>query len=58
VARKRVRNTLAARKYRQKRVDRITELEQALEDVTRQRDELRLQLARQEAETKVLREMM
>lgn len=58
VTRKRQRNTLAARKYRKKRLDRITELEQALQDVTQQRDELRLQLARQEAETKVLREMM
>ena len=56
-SRKRFRNTLAARKYRQKRVDRITELEKALEDMTRERDTLKLQLARQEAETKLLREM-
>ncbi|KAJ9644018.1 hypothetical protein H2199_003885 [Coniosporium tulheliwenetii] len=58
VARKRQRNTLAARKYRQKRLDRIMELEQALHDMTQQRDDLKLQLARQEAETKALREMM
>lgn len=55
---KRQRNTIAARKYRQKRLDRIKELEDALEEVTRDRDELRLKLARQEAETAALKEMM
>ena len=56
--RKRQRNTLAARKYRQKRLDRICELENALQDVTRERDDLKLQLARQEAETAALGAMM
>lgn len=55
---KRQRNTIAARKYRQKRLDRIQELEDALKAVTGERDELRLKLARQEAETAALREMM
>lgn len=55
---KRQRNTIAARKYRQKRLDRITELEVALESVTRERDDLKLRLARQEAETAALKEMM
>lgn len=55
---KRHRNTLAARKYRQKRLDRIKELEDALEDVTRDRDDLRIRLARQEAETEALKTMM
>lgn len=55
---KRQRNTIAARKYRQKRLDRIKELEDALEAMTRERDELRLKLARQEAETAALKEMM
>lgn len=55
---KRQRNTIAARKYRQKRLDRIKELEDALEGVTKERDDLRLRLARQEAETAALREMM
>lgn len=55
---KRQRNTIAARKYRQKRLDRIKELEDALEAMTQERDELRLKLARQEAETAALREMM
>lgn len=55
---KRQRNTIAARKYRQKRLDRIKELEDALEAMTRERDDLRLKLARQEAETAALKEMM
>lgn len=55
---KRQRNTIAARKYRQKRLDRIQELEDALESVTRERDDLKLRLARQEAETAALKEMM
>lgn len=55
---KRQRNTIAARKYRQKRLDRIQELEDALKAMTGERDDLRLNLARQEAETAALREMM
>ncbi|EPS36961.1 hypothetical protein H072_9461 [Dactylellina haptotyla CBS 200.50] len=55
---KRYRNNLAAKKYRQKKVDRISELEGALADMTRERDELRLRLARKEAEGQVLREVM
>ncbi|KAF2460242.1 hypothetical protein BDY21DRAFT_270847, partial [Lineolata rhizophorae] len=55
---KRQRNTLAARKYRQKRLDRIAELERALEDVSRERDDLRVQLARRDAEVTTLRGIM
>lgn len=55
---KRHRNTLAARKYRQKRLDRIKELEDALEAMTSERDELRIKLARQEAENEALKTMM
>lgn len=55
---KRQRNTMAARKYRQKRLDRISELEEALADMTRERDEFRIKLARQEAETEALKMMM
>lgn len=58
VAIKRQRNTLAARKYRQKRVDRIVDLENALEEVKGERDGLKLQLARREAEVEALREML
>ncbi|GME55577.1 hypothetical protein GTA08_BOTSDO03523 [Neofusicoccum parvum] len=55
---KRRRNNLAAAKYRQKKVDRISELEGALADVEKERDELRLQLARRDAELDVMRRMM
>lgn len=55
---KRQRNTLAARKYRQKRLDRISELEAALASMTSERDDMRLQLARREAEVDALREML
>ncbi|KAM0217397.1 hypothetical protein ACHAQD_007370 [Fusarium lateritium] len=58
VALKRQRNTLAARKYRQKRLDRITELEDALAAMKDERDDMRLQLARREAEADALREML
>ncbi|KAJ6443584.1 capsule-associated protein CAP1 [Purpureocillium lavendulum] len=55
---KRQRNTMAARKYRQKRLDRIADLERALGEVTGERDDLKLQLARREAEVDALREML
>ncbi|KAI0846632.1 hypothetical protein F5Y00DRAFT_243638 [Daldinia vernicosa] len=55
---KRQRNNAAARKYRQKRIDRISELETELRSVKEERDELRLRLARQEAETATLRSML
>ncbi|KAL0938082.1 bZIP transcription factor [Colletotrichum truncatum] len=55
---RRQRNTIAARKYRQKKVDRISDLEKMLEEMTRERDELRLRLARQEAETEALKSIM
>lgn len=56
--RKRERNTAAARRYRQKRLDRIKELEDELAKVTADRDELKLKLARQEAETATLRDLL
>ncbi|RFU72186.1 gaf domain nucleotide-binding [Trichoderma arundinaceum] len=55
---KRQRNTMAARKYRQKRLDRIADLERALSDMTGERDDLKLKLARREAEVEALREML
>jgi len=58
VAIKRQRNTLAARKYRQKRIDRITELEGEVDKLKSEREELRIKLARQEAETAALKEML
>ncbi|KAI7209405.1 hypothetical protein KC333_g8746 [Hortaea werneckii] len=56
--RKRQRNTEAARRYRQRKVDRTAELEEALAVVSKERDELRLKLARSEAEAEVLRRMV
>ncbi|TGJ78728.1 hypothetical protein E0Z10_g10039 [Xylaria hypoxylon] len=55
---KRQRNNVAARKYRQKRIDRITELESELDEMKQERDDLKLRLARQEAETAALRTML
>ncbi|KAK1977507.1 hypothetical protein LZ30DRAFT_752773 [Colletotrichum cereale] len=55
---RRQRNTIAARKYRQKKVDRIDELESMLKEMTRERDDLRIRLARQEAETQALKSIM
>ena len=57
-ANKRQRNNEAARKYRQKRIDRIAELEAQLSDVKQERDDLRIRLARQEAEAAALRSML
>ncbi|KAF4812164.1 hypothetical protein CGCSCA5_v009371 [Colletotrichum siamense] len=57
-ATKRQRNTMAARKYRQKGRDRIAELEAALKNVEEERDQLRLKLVRKEAEVDALREML
>ncbi|KAK5112841.1 hypothetical protein LTR85_011068 [Meristemomyces frigidus] len=56
--RKRERNTEAARRYRQRKVDRTSELEEALAEVKKERDELRLKLARAEAEADVLRSLV
>ncbi|KAG8628147.1 hypothetical protein KVT40_004020 [Elsinoe batatas] len=52
---KRRRNNAAAAKYRQKKVDRIATLEDEVRQVSKERDELRLQLARRDAEIEVLR---
>jgi hypothetical protein len=55
---KRRRNNAAARKYRQRKIDRIKELEDQVADIGRERDELRIRLARHEAETAALREIL
>ncbi|KAK4180507.1 b-ZIP transcription factor IDI-4, partial [Triangularia setosa] len=55
---KRARNNLAAKRYRQKKVDRIEELENEVDEVKKERDDLRVELARREAEVKALREML
>lgn len=55
---KRRRNNAAAAKYRQKKFDRIAELEGQLEDMAKDRDGLRLQLAKRDAEVEILRSML
>jgi len=52
---KRQRNTEAARRYRQRKVDQVASFEDQLAAVTKERDELRLKLARSQAEVEVLR---
>ncbi|CZT22373.1 uncharacterized protein RCC_08242 [Ramularia collo-cygni] len=52
---KRQRNTEAARRYRQRKVDRVAELEEALRLMTQERDDYKLRLALSEAEAEVLR---
>lgn len=58
LADKRRRNNAAAAKYRQKKLDRISELEEAVAKVSKERDELKLQLARRDEEIRILREML
>ncbi|GAB1312525.1 hypothetical protein MFIFM68171_02735 [Madurella fahalii] len=55
---RRQRNNIAAKRYRQKKIDRIQELEDEVAQVKEERDELRIRLARQEAEVAALREML
>lgn len=52
---KRQSNTLAARRYRQRRVDQMKNLEAELEKVKRERDELRIRVSKLEGETEALR---
>lgn len=52
---KRTLNTLAARRYRQKRVDQMAELEQRLRESEREKEELQMRVARLEGEVEVLR---
>lgn len=52
---RRQRNTIAARKYRQKTFDRIEELEKALATALQERDDLKLLLARRKGETEALK---
>ncbi|PGH19868.1 hypothetical protein AJ80_03785 [Polytolypa hystricis UAMH7299] len=57
-AEKRRRNTLAARRFRQKQQDRVAQLERALEEVNKERDALKMQVARWEGEAMALRGML
>jgi Basic region leucine zipper len=55
---KRQRNNAAAAKYRQKKVDRISELEQSLDDVAKDRDALKLELVKRDAEIALLSRLL
>ncbi|KAJ5364348.1 uncharacterized protein N7496_010061 [Penicillium cataractarum] len=55
---KRRRNKLAARRLRQKKMDQMSDLESKLEEMTRERDELRLKAAKWEGEVMVLRQLL
>lgn len=55
---KRKLNTLSARRYRQRRLDRMSELEAELREAQSERDALKVRVAELEGETKVLREML
>ncbi|KAJ6182825.1 hypothetical protein N7485_001467 [Penicillium canescens] len=51
-------NTLAARRCRQRRVDRMKDLEAELEKVRRERDDLRLKCSKLEGETDALKGLL
>ncbi|KAJ5246368.1 bZIP transcription factor bZIP-1 [Penicillium chermesinum] len=51
-------NTLAARRCRQRRVDRLKSVEDELELVRKERDELRLRVSKLEGETEALRGLL
>lgn len=51
-------NTLAARRCRQRRVDRVKGLEDELESIRRERDELRLRVSKLEGETEALKGLL
>ncbi|KAH8590739.1 hypothetical protein B0O99DRAFT_467300, partial [Bisporella sp. PMI_857] len=55
---KRTLNTLAARRYRQKRVDQMSSLEQALKETQAERDALKIQVAKLQGEVEVLRGLL
>lgn len=55
ITKKRTLNTLAARRYRQRRIDQMSSLETSLKETETERDELKLRVARLEAEVEVLR---
>jgi hypothetical protein len=55
---KRKQNTLAARRYRQKRVDQMASLESALKETQSERDALKVRVARLEGEVETLRQLL
>jgi Basic region leucine zipper len=58
LALKRQKNNIAAKRYRQKKIDRIAELEQKVQIVMREKENLKLELAKRETEVQMLRELL
>ncbi|KAH8692595.1 hypothetical protein BGW36DRAFT_362150 [Talaromyces proteolyticus] len=55
---KRRRNTMAARRFRKRKLDHVAELESKLSTVTQERDDLKLQIAKWEGEVMALRKLL
>ncbi|KAB8077142.1 hypothetical protein BDV29DRAFT_168837 [Aspergillus leporis] len=55
---KRQQNTLAARRYRQRRVDQMKSLEDELRKVREERDALKMRVSKLEGETEALRSLL
>ncbi|EED19744.1 GAF domain nucleotide-binding protein [Talaromyces stipitatus ATCC 10500] len=58
IVEKRRRNTMAARRFRQRKQNHVSELESQLSKVTKERDDLRLQVAKWEGEVMALRKLL
>lgn len=55
---KRQLNTMAARRYRQRRVDQVSQLEAELKKVKEERDALKMRVSKLEGETDALRSLV
>ncbi|GAM39430.1 hypothetical protein TCE0_034r10977 [Talaromyces pinophilus] len=55
---KRRRNTMAARRFRQRKQDHVSDLQSQLSKVTKERDDLKLQIAKWEGEVMALRKLL
>lgn len=55
---KRRRNTMAARRFRQRKQDHVSDLQSQLSKVTKERDDLKLQVAKWEGEVMALRKLL
>lgn len=58
IVEKRRRNTMAARRFRQRKQDHVSDLQSQLSKVTQERDDLKLQVAKWEGEVMALRKLL
>lgn len=58
IVEKRRRNTMAARRFRKRKQDHVSDLESQLNTVTKERDDLKLQVAKWEGEVMALRKLL